>query len=124
MFTFAAVSSVSQLHRNRPGPVRRPVGAVALAWALVTFAVLAAPNASRAGQAEVDATYKDVQQTLGGVPSFLHRVAKAALPSAWSEVKALQLSDDTALPPKVKALISLAVAAQIPTRFRMSARGR
>lgn len=70
-----------------------------------------------AGEAQVESTYKDVEQTLGKVPHFLHQVSKAALPGAWSEVKALQFSDKTALPPKVKALISLAVSAQIPCTY-------
>ncbi|WP_054311997.1 carboxymuconolactone decarboxylase family protein [Mesorhizobium sp. 1M-11] len=83
----------------------------------VAGGTLGAPAATLAGQAEVDATYKDVQQTLGSVPSFLHQVSKTALPGAWAEVKALQFSGDTALPPKFKALISLAVAAQIPCSY-------
>lgn len=83
----------------------------------VACGTLGAPSTTLAGQAEVDATYKDIEQTLGLVPTFLHQVSKTALPGAWAEVKALQFSGDTALPPKVKALISLAVSAQIPCSY-------
>lgn len=66
---------------------------------------------------DYDATIKDIQSTMGGVPSFVRQFPKAGLPGAWAEVMALQLSDKTALPPKVKSLISLAVAAQIPCSY-------
>jgi len=65
----------------------------------------------------LDATYKDIETTFGKVPGFLTGFPKAGLPGAWAEVKAIELSDKTALSPKVKALISLAVAAQIPCQY-------
>ncbi|TIT72115.1 MAG: carboxymuconolactone decarboxylase family protein, partial [Mesorhizobium sp.] len=52
-----------------------------------------------------------------GVPGFVKQFPKAGLPGAWAEIKAIELSDKTALPPKVKSLISLAVAAQIPCNY-------
>ncbi|TGQ66667.1 MAG: carboxymuconolactone decarboxylase family protein [Mesorhizobium sp.] len=66
---------------------------------------------------DYDAAIKDIQSTMGGVPSFVKQFPKAGLPGAWAEVKAIELSDKTALPPKVKSLISLAVAAQIPCNY-------
>lgn len=66
---------------------------------------------------DYDATLKDIQSTMGGVPGFVKQFPKAGLPGAWAEVKAIELSDKTALPPKVKSLISLAVAAQIPCSY-------
>jgi AhpD family alkylhydroperoxidase len=66
---------------------------------------------------DYDATIKDIQSTMGGVPSFVKQFPKAGLPGAWAEVKAIELSDKTALPPKVKSLIALAVAAQIPCTY-------
>jgi AhpD family alkylhydroperoxidase len=41
----------------------------------------------------------------------------AALPGAWMEFKSVQLAPNTAVPPKYKELIGLAVAAQIPCRY-------
>jgi AhpD family alkylhydroperoxidase len=61
--------------------------------------------------------YKDIEATLGSVPAFVKQLPKAALAGAWQEEKDLELSDKTALPPKVKALIGLAVAAQIPCQY-------
>ncbi|RUT97904.1 carboxymuconolactone decarboxylase family protein, partial [Mesorhizobium sp. USDA-HM6] len=66
---------------------------------------------------DYDAAVKDIQSTMGGVPGFLKQFPKAGLPGAWAEVKAIELSDKTALSPKVKSLISLAVAAQIPCSY-------
>ncbi len=97
-------------------PVTRLFSTMAFA-SLLLCATPPTSGTAFAGQAEVDATYKDVEKTMGKVPHFLDQVSKAALPGAWSEVKALQFSDKTALPPKVKALISLAVSAQIPCSY-------
>lgn len=75
-------------------------------------------QAGAEGRAErVEATFQDIEQTLGSVPGFLRQFPAAALPGAWTELKDVQFSEDTALPLKTKALISLAVAAQIPCHY-------
>ena len=84
---------------------------------LAAASMLAATLASTAKADDYDAAVKDIQTTMGGVPSFVKQFPKAGLPGAWAEVKAIELSDKTALPPKVKSLISLAVAAQIPCSY-------
>lgn len=86
---------------------------LAAAACTLTLTLAAAP----AQADDYDATIKDIQSTMGGVPSFVKQFPKAGLPGAWAEVKAIELSDKTALPPKVKSLISLAVAAQIPCTY-------
>jgi AhpD family alkylhydroperoxidase len=63
---------------------------------------------------------KDIEQTLGFVPAFLSKIPEAALPGAWRELKELRLSN-TVLSGKVKALIALAVASQIPSRMCIAA---
>jgi AhpD family alkylhydroperoxidase len=63
------------------------------------------------------ATLADIKATLGTVPDSFSRYPRAALPGAWQALKALELSGDTALPAKVKDLIGLAVAAQIPCGY-------
>jgi len=63
------------------------------------------------------ATLADIKATLGTVPDSFSRYPKGALPGAWQALKALELSGDTALPAKVKDLIGLAVAAQIPCSY-------
>jgi AhpD family alkylhydroperoxidase len=54
---------------------------------------------------------------LGKVPAFVKKFPKTGVAGAWAEERDLELSDKTALPPKTKALISLAVAAQIPCEY-------
>jgi AhpD family alkylhydroperoxidase len=84
-------------------------GSIAVAATMPAFAAEAVPSS--------DATYKDIEQTFGTVPAFAKQLPIAALRGAWQEVKDLELSDKTALSPKVKSLISLAVAAQIPCQY-------
>ena len=64
-----------------------------------------------------EATYKEIEGMFGKVPEFVKRFPKAGIVGAWEETKSLEFSDKTALPPKVKSLISLAVAAQIPCEY-------
>lgn len=86
---------------------------------MIGGAMLVPHHLSMAAEATavLDASHQDIKQTLGKVPGFLDQFPKAALPGACGEVKALEFSNDTALPPKVKALISLAVSAQIPCHY-------
>jgi AhpD family alkylhydroperoxidase len=66
---------------------------------------------------EAAAARADIQKTFGFTPQFLLRFPDAALPGAWDEMKTLQLNPATALAPKLKELVGLAVAAQIPCRY-------
>lgn len=59
----------------------------------------------------------DIKATLGFVPKFLDNVPNVALPGAWEEMKGLQMNPSTALAPKIKELIGLAVAAQVPCQY-------
>lgn len=59
----------------------------------------------------------EIQAAFGTVPEFLARVPPAALPGAWAEMRDVELDGKTAIDPKTKSLISLAVAAQIPCRY-------
>ena len=63
------------------------------------------------------AAVNDVKQTLGFVPTFMAQLPKAGFAGAWQQLKELELSENTALSPKVKALIGLAVVAQIPCDY-------
>ncbi len=64
-----------------------------------------------------DAVDAEITAMFGGVPSFMEGVADAAVVGLWQQTKSLSFSDSTALDPKTKALISLAVGAQIPCRY-------
>src|SRR5262245_32864398 len=82
----------------------------------VAAAALAAPRAASATP-EADAARADIQKTFGFVPGFMKLVPDLALPGAWMEFKGLELNPTTALPAKVKDLVGLAVAAQIPCEY-------
>ena len=60
---------------------------------------------------------KDAQQSFGFVPEFLRRFPPEALPGAWLNMRDVEMNPRSALPGKVKSLIGLAVAAQIPCRY-------
>jgi AhpD family alkylhydroperoxidase len=59
----------------------------------------------------------DIGATLGFVPGFLGSLPDSALPGAWEMMKGFQLNPSTALSGKVKELIGLAVAAQVPCKY-------
>jgi len=81
------------------------------------FGVAATARVDAGAPTAADAARADVQATFGFVPGFIKAVPDRALPGAWQEFKALQLNPNTALPAKVKELIGLAVAAQIPCKY-------
>jgi AhpD family alkylhydroperoxidase len=83
-------------------------------------AQVAGGSAARAETSPADAARADIVKTLGFVPVYLKALPDAVLPGAWAEMK--QFEDcETALPSKVKGLISLAVASQIPSRLAIYA---
>jgi AhpD family alkylhydroperoxidase len=96
---------------------RACIGAVAAALSMAALVAPLGISAARADDAAYEATLKDIAQTMGGVPSFIKDVPKIALPGAWSELKAVEFSNDSAIALKYKALISIAVAAQIPCHY-------
>jgi AhpD family alkylhydroperoxidase len=83
----------------------------------VTLLLLGAGAARAAEPKPAEAARADIQKTLGFAPQFLLQMPQLALPGAWEEMKSLQLNPNTALPGKVKELIGLAVAAQIPCKY-------
>jgi AhpD family alkylhydroperoxidase len=81
------------------------------------------PSSAQPAVTVVDASSarKDIEQTLGFLPAFLGKIADAALPGAWRELKELRLAPNTALSSKSKALIALAVASQMPSKLCIAA---
>ena len=84
--------------------------AAAATLALTSFAVAQ-------DQPSVDETYKDVEATLGVVPTHIKRYPQSAVGGAWEMTKGLLFDEGNSLEPKVKSLIGLAVAAQIPCQY-------
>lgn len=65
----------------------------------------------------VEQTYKEIEATFGVVPSHVKTYPKSAVGRAWAMTKGLLMDESNALEPKVKSLINLAVAAQIPCEY-------
>jgi AhpD family alkylhydroperoxidase len=75
-----------------------------------------APVAS-AENTSAQATYQDIERTLGMVPSFFKLFPESGIAGAWAEFKSLQLNPKTRLDGKTKELIGLAISAQIPCHY-------
>ena len=80
--------------------------------AAAALTALAQPASAQETQSQ--ATYRDIEQTLGSLPGFFKQLPDSAVAGAWTEMKAFQLNPKTELNGKTKELIGLAVAAQIP----------
>jgi AhpD family alkylhydroperoxidase len=81
----------------------------------------AAERPAAAAGSAADAARADIQKTFGFVPDFIAKFPDVALPGAWEEMKTLQMNPNTALPCKMKELIGLAVAGQIPCHYCVAA---
>ncbi len=88
-----------------------------LATAAAIGVLSGAAQLVRAEDSSAQATYRDIEQTLGTVPGFFKQVPEGSIAGAWSEMKSLQLNPKTKLDGKTKELIGLAVAAQIPCQY-------
>ncbi len=87
---------------------------------LLLGAALTAARGSESNPAAAEAR-ADIQKTLGFVPHFFLEFPEQMLPGTWEEMKTLQMNPNTALPGKVKELIGLGVAAQIPCKYCIEA---
>lgn len=86
--------------------------------ALAAAALLFSASAVMAQEAPSAAdTYADIEATYGVVPGFMKAYPETAIAGAWAMTKGLNYAEENALDPKVKALINLAVAAQIPCQY-------
>ena len=85
------------------------------AAAMVAIVALTQPAATQDASAE--AAYRDIEQTLGTVPTFFKLFPTSGISGAWAEFKGVQLNPKTKLDGKTKELIGLAVAAQVPCHY-------
>ena len=84
---------------------------------IVSAAIAGTMTSVSAQDASAQATYRDIEQTLGSVPTFFKMFPEAGIAGAWVEFKSVQLNPKTSLNGKTKELIGLAVAAQIPCQY-------
>jgi AhpD family alkylhydroperoxidase len=92
----------------------RTISALAAAVALGLVALV--PTA-RAQEATAEAAYRDIERTLGTVPTFFKLFPEVGIAGAWTEFKSLQLNPKTKLDGRTKELIGLAVSSQIPCQY-------
>lgn len=89
--------------------------------AIAAIAVAAAFTSSFAAAQQLPAaeqTYKEIEATIGTVPTHIKGYPQSAVTGAWQMFKGLEMDpENSALEPKVKSLINLAVAAQIPCKY-------
>jgi AhpD family alkylhydroperoxidase len=91
--------------------------AVTLATAVGIGLVSGLAQWAKAEDASAQATYRDIEQTLGSVPSFFKAFPESGIAGAWAEFKSIQLNPKTKLDGKTKELLGLAVSAQIPCQY-------
>ncbi len=85
--------------------------------AIILAAITLVPALAQDSKSSADATYQDIQQTLGTVPSFFKAFPESGIAGAWAEFKAVQLNPNTKLTGKEKELMGLAIASQIPCHY-------
>ena len=93
---------------------------IAITALLISSAAYAAPAGSKKEPTSVPAAAAaraDIEKTFGFVPSFFRQISDHLLPSVWEEMKSVQMNPKTALGGKMKELIGLAVAAQVPCTY-------
>jgi AhpD family alkylhydroperoxidase len=88
-----------------------------LTTAVALGAVTGLARLASGQDATAQAAYRDIEQTLGMVPSFFKLFPESGIAGAWAEFKAVQLNPKTRLDGKTKELIGLAVAAQVPCQY-------
>lgn len=87
-----------------------------LAWLVVSMALCVVGTGAHATP-ESDATRAEMKKAFGFVPGFFGGLSDVELPLVWGQMKELQLNPQTKLAGKVKELIGLAVASQIPCHY-------
>jgi len=97
--------------------MRKTIGILLTLTAAVAIGAIAVANPVKAEDGSAAATYRDIEQTLGSVPSFFKAFPESGIAGAWAEFKSIQLNPKTKLDGKTKELIGLAVAAQIPCQY-------
>jgi AhpD family alkylhydroperoxidase len=81
------------------------------------LAIAALAQTAAAEDTAAQATYSDIEHTLGTVPGFFKQFPEVGIPGAWAEFKSVQLNPKTKLDGKTKELLGLAVASQIPCSY-------
>jgi AhpD family alkylhydroperoxidase len=97
--------------------MRKTTGMMVTLTAAAALGVAVLVQMASAEDSAAQATYRDIEQTLGSVPTFFKMFPEVGIAGAWAEFKSVQLNPNTKLNGKTKELLGLAVAAQIPCQY-------
>jgi AhpD family alkylhydroperoxidase len=97
--------------------MRKTTGMMVTLTAAAALGVAVVVQMASAEDSAAQATYRDIEQTLGSVPTFFKMFPEVGIAGAWTEFKSVQLNPNTKLNGKTKELLGLAVAAQIPCQY-------
>jgi AhpD family alkylhydroperoxidase len=84
---------------------------------ILAYAAKGAPAGEPIAVVDAASAARDMERTLGRVPSFIGKFPEPGVAGAWRMTKSIQLNPSTALSGKVKELVGLAVSAQIPCKY-------
>lgn len=84
---------------------------------MFTYIAKNKPAPTNAQITDATSAFKDMEATLGAVPTMFKVFPTVAVAPAWREFKAVQLNPNTALDGKTKELIGLGVSSQIPCHY-------
>ena len=88
-----------------------------LVAATMCGAIFASSIARAADSTSSEAALAEMKKMLGGVPAEMQVYPESARAAGWGMMKSTDLNKKTALPSKIRELIGLAVAAQIPCQY-------
>ena len=99
------------------GQMRQSWTTVILVITAICALLLAYGTAIAEDPTPSEAAIAEMKKMLGGVPVELQLYPESARAAGWEMMKATDFNKNTALPSKVRELIGLAVAAQIPCQY-------
>ena len=101
--------------KNTSKHLQQPFGLLVI---LAACGIILASSDTRATDAaSSEAAIAEMKEMFGGVPTELQLYPESARAAGWAMMKSTDLNENTALPSKVRELIGLAVAAQIPCQY-------
>src|SRR5580692_4647939 len=106
-----------EIHTTENAMRKRTGLLVTLITAAAVGTITTGVQLANAQDASAQATYRDIEQTLGSVPGFFKQFPEVGIAGAWAEFKSVQLNPKTRLDSKTKELMGLAVASQIPCQY-------
>jgi len=100
---------------NASKHLQQPIGIMVI---LAVCGLILAPGYAKAADTtSSEAAIAEMKEMIGGVPIELQLYPESAIAAGWAMMKSTDLNENTALPSKVRELIGLAVAAQIPCQY-------